>query len=195
MKTIDLTGHRYGRWTVLRRVKGPKWLCRCECGSERQVLISNLRSGGSTQCKSCSLSTHGRIRSGGDRTYGTWRAMRTRCQAKSGRMYQNYAARGIGCCERWNDFQAFLEDMGEAPDGMTLGRINNDQGYSPDNCRWESTMEQARNKRTNVMLTHKGRTMCLTDWAAEMGIVPNSLKKRLKLGWTMDECVAGKRSE
>lgn len=85
--------------------------------------------------------------------------------------------------------------MGEAPDGMTLGRINNDQGYSPDNCRWESTMEQARNKRTNVMLTHKGRTMCLTDWAAEMGIVPNSLKKRLKLGWTMDECVAGKRSE
>lgn len=81
-------------------------------------------------------------------TYQTWRAMRGRCLDPKNGHFPNYGGRGVKICARWRaSFEAFLADMGERPDGLTLDRINNDGNYEPDNCRWATPKEQAENSR------------------------------------------------
>ena len=79
--------------------------------------------------------------------YRVWTGMRARCYQPNSSSYPNYGARGITVCERWDDFNTFIADMGERPDGCSLDRINNNEGYSPDNCRWASRIQQNRNRR------------------------------------------------
>lgn len=82
---------------------------------------------------------------------------------------------------RWvESFENFLADMGERPKGKTLDRIDNTKGYFKDNCRWATQSEQNRNKSTNVILTYQGKTMCAIDWAKEIGIHRDTIRKRLK---------------
>ena len=88
---------------------------------------------------------------GGNKThplYPTWQAMRDRCNNKNHKSYASYGGRGVKVCREWEvSFQAFLRDMGERPDGMTLDRRNNDGNYEPSNCRWATPITQARNRR------------------------------------------------
>lgn len=110
--------------------------------------------------------------------------MLQRCRDKGCKNYPNYGARGIKVCDRWkNDFYAFATDMGPKPERGTIERINNDGNYEPSNCRWATTWEQTRNYRRNVKLTYQGRTQCVTDWAAELGVGRSLILSRLKMGW------------
>jgi hypothetical protein len=159
MRVIDLTGHRFGRLTVLHR--DPKsiggqatWVCHCDCGNEPTVDGCVLRRGESTSCgcyrrewSSIQHSTHGRSKS---RTYNIWLAMRSRCFKPYAVNFARYGGRGITVCERWSSsFQAFLDDMGECPPGLTLDRFPNNKGnYEPGNCRWATYLEQAANRDT-----------------------------------------------
>lgn len=157
---IDLTGQKFGRWTVISASgekakvnRSAKWLCRCECGNERNINGSSLRSGRSSSC-GCfhnekvkeSFTKHGKYKTP---EYEVWRAMKQRCLNPSQPYYPYYGGRGITICKRWLDsFENFIADMGPRPTSKhSIDRKNNNLGYSPDNCRWATASQQNANKR------------------------------------------------
>ena len=81
------------------------------------------------------------------RAYMSWNQLKQRCNNENNKSYINYGGRGIGYCDSWESFDAFLADMGERPEGHTLGRIDNDGDYTPENCRWETPQQQSENRR------------------------------------------------
>ncbi len=157
---IDMTGETFGRYTVLAyegKTKDRKslWRCKCECGNVRVVLGKHLRSGHTASC-GCyakdrireTKTIHGhKTKGGASRTYLSWRCMHKRCSDPTWHAFEHYGGRGIRVCDRWADFSAFLDDMGERPEGRTLDRIDTDGDYAPANCRWASHSEQVRNRR------------------------------------------------
>lgn len=120
------------------------------------------------------------------RMYQSWQDMKQRCTNPNNHNYKHYGARGISFCDRWSNFDAFREDMGQMPDGMTLDRIDNDKGYSKDNCRWASVDDQRKNQRRYQKYTVNGETMIVSDWAKRLGMHHASLQSRLKYGWPVD---------
>jgi hypothetical protein len=156
-----MLGLTFGRLTVVERAENyrrlAQWLCECECGGSAVVRGSSLRSGQTRSCGCLALEhtrsiqrepTHGHTRGGLKHPlYAAWAAMRQRCQNPAHHGYANYGGRGITVCERWRDFGAFLADMGERPEGLTLDRIDNDGNYEPGNCRWATALEQRHNQR------------------------------------------------
>lgn len=112
------------------------------------------------------------------RTYRIWAALKTRCLNSRNKDFGHYGGRGITVCEKWLKFEGFLEDMGEAPDGLTIDRFPDmDGNYEPGNCRWASMKEQNQNRRTSIMLTHAGETKCLTAWAEELAVPVYRLRR------------------
>lgn len=161
MKTIDLTGNRYGNLTVIRKVesqqhpggkKSATWECRCDCGKIINVIGCNLKSGHSKSCgcKERPARTHGDGRKKKARLYVIWSNMRQRCSDKNLNSYKNYGGRGIRVCKEWKDsYQAFKDwalSNGYS-DSLTLDRIDNDGDYTPENCRWTTMLIQRHNQR------------------------------------------------
>lgn len=184
-KPLDLTGRRFGLYIALRKDSQgthPKWECRCDCGNVRLVFATNLLSGSSTSC-GCSKDQHGRSKT---MLYRAWKGMRERCEQASHPKYPRYGGRGIVVCERWKDFRNFLADMGERPEGMTLGRVDNDGPYSPANCRWETAGQQQNNRSDNRFITWNERTMTLSQWAVTLGLKRELIKDRLDRGWSVE---------
>lgn len=154
---ISLTGNRYGRLLVVEHA-GPRtlpsgrvkhyWLCRCECGTEKEIVGDSLKRGLTRSC-GC---LHREIASperqmSNHPEYRSYRSMLSRCCIPSAAGYEYYGGRGIEVCERWKEsFWNFLEDMGERPEGMTLDRLDADGNYEPGNCQWACKRTQARNQ-------------------------------------------------
>ena len=155
----DLSGQKFYRWSVLRR--GPnsssghaRYFCRCDCGNELLVFSVNLTRGLTKGCIKCARKQtdryHGMSES---KTYSVYIQMIERCHNPSHNYYKYYGERGIKVCERWQDkFKNFLEDMGEAPKDLSIDRIDNEKGYSKENCKWSTRKEQQRNRRNSIQI-------------------------------------------
>lgn len=123
--------------------------------------------------------------------YRSWDAMKQRVTNPHDKKYPSYGGRGIDMDPRWKKFVAFLTDMGQPPTGTTLGRIENNQGYWPSNCRWETLLQQANNTRRNHLISARGKTQTLAQWAREVGISANVLKSRITAsGWDSERTVS-----
>ena len=202
---VDLTGQRFGRLVVLMQSfdkpnERPRWLCQCDCGNQKIVAGSSLRGGLTTSCgckrveRAKALAkahiTHGQTKT---RMYTIWFDMKCRCHKESAPDFSRYGGRGIKVCEEWlNDFQVFY-DWAMANgyrDDLTLDRIDNNKGYSPDNCRWADAETQNNNTRRNFYITYNGETLSLAQCARKYGIKQNTLHSRLtKYGWSVERAL------
>jgi hypothetical protein len=162
-KRIDITGHQYGKLTILAFagvVNGKTlWKARCECGTEKAVRSNGVRRGLIVSCgchknelarqRGVACAKHGCARHNGEAnpTYTTWVAMLARTTNAARHNFKYYGGRGIAVCERWKSFENFLADMGERPAGTTLDRIDVNGNYEPGNCRWADAKTQIANRR------------------------------------------------
>lgn len=118
-----------------------------------------------------------------DPCYHLWLGMRQRCFNPKSKAYPRYGGRGVTICEAWGDYAVFRKDVGEPPEhGMTLERIDNNGNYEPGNVRWATRKEQANNRATNVVLTWKGKSMTLKQWAEHLGWKYGLIASRWKKG-------------
>lgn len=187
MDAKELTGDKFGRLFVLGRAPrtGGRilWHCLCECGAKKITDSKSLRTGKTSSC-GCARKLHGQSNSP---LHKVWISMRERCSNPKSRSYKHYGARGIKVCERWNDFELFLSDMGPRPPNHSIERNDNDGHYEPLNCRWATQAEQTSNTTRSRHLTAGGKTMTLAQWARQLDSSSTAILNRLKLGWTAEQ--------
>lgn len=182
----DLTGKQFGKLTVIcfdgRNDYGcVLWKCVCECGSTTSVVTPSLKRGLTRSCgclrRIAYRKTHGKSETA---EYRIWSHIIGRCENKNDQSYPGYGGRGIKICERWRtSFENFLADMKCRPsDKHSIERKDNDGNYCPENCKWGTASEQARNKRGFRKLTHNGETMTLLAWSERTGIPLATIKWR-----------------
>jgi hypothetical protein len=185
---------RFEHCTALKYVKRGKWLCKCDCGKEFLATGNQLNSG---RTKSCGCAKKERFKrmilkhgQGHTRLNNIWHHMKQRCNNPNSFEFYLYGGRGITVCEEWNnDFEAFSNwalGNGYSPE-LSIDRIDNSKGYSPDNCRWVDNVTQCRNRRSNHLLTFNGQTKTMKEWSEETGVDYPTLQARInELGWSVE---------
>lgn len=199
----DLRGLTFGGLTVLSehsrsRHNSVRWLCICVCQKQHIADAQAIRSG---QVKSCgclkgqfiskSKLRHGcAVSNNWTRAYKSWACMMSRCKYKTKHKLVRY--NGVQVCRRWWKFERFLDDMGEPPsEHHSLDRFPNNAGnYEPGNCRWATPTEQARNTRRNRLITFRGETLCVSEWAEKLQINSKSIHSRLEDGWSDQDAIS-----
>lgn len=200
---IDLTGAKFERLTVIKRVANDKdnravWLCKCECGKEKSVRGKDLRRG---QVKSCGCwSKEKRIEarrkhgSSETRLYSIWSDMKKRCYNENSSSYKNYGARGIKLCDEWvANFDLFekwsLKNGYE--DELTIDRIDNNEDYKPSNCRWVTRKVQCNNRRNTVYVNIYGEDLTISEVAEKYKVSKSTVKGRYYKGIRGSALIAG----
>ena len=172
---IDRTGQRFGRWLVLERtsqVKNVRWVCKCDCGTVRDIRASDLQSGKTNSCGCIQVDRKGKTIVGlNKREYHSWSGMKQRCYYAKHIEFHRYGGRGITVCAEWlTDFSAFLRDMGSCPAGHSIERNDNEKPYCKENCKWATRIEQMSNTSKNVIVEHEGQSMTLKQLSQKLGL-------------------------
>lgn len=175
----DLTGQKFGRLTVIglddsKQTRKTYWICQCDCGNIKSIRSDALLMHRTVSCgcwhnevSSKNVRRNHTHKQSGTRLYKIWQGMKGRCSNPTNTSYKNYGGRGITVCEEWqNSFERFYEwacNNGYSDD-LTIDRANNNKGYSPDNCRWRTSKDQCRNRRSNVVLRIGNTAKSLIEW-------------------------------
>ena len=194
---LNLIGQRFGRLLVISEAGSDKhqkikWLCRCDCSVEKVVRGSSLRIG---ETKSCGClnrelsternSTHGLCKTP---DFHAWAAAKSRCTNPNNKNWVDYGGRGIEF--RLPDFETFLSHIGPKPSkAHTLDRIDNNGHYEIGNIRWALKKPQARNRRSNHMITYQDKTLCIAEWAEKLGLKRHLIYTRLARGWSVEKAL------
>lgn len=213
----EMIGKKFGRLTVIEQMediinvdsKGRTHRrkmvkCLCDCGNETIVRYDVLlgtrhhtRSCGCLQRERASQALKGLNKpvygDSRERLHNIWYLIIDRCRNPESPCYDRYGGRGIDICDEWADgidgyfrFKEWALANGYSKD-LSVDRINNNSGYSPENCRWATREEQGNNKCNNRMIEHDGKTMTISQWARELGVPMKNLHNRIvNLGWDID---------
>lgn len=208
-KLKDLTGKRFGEWTVIKRIENyttpsgntfTQWLCQCNCGSEpRGVLANTLLSGKSTSCGCVQkniaatfckshFSTHKESKT---RLYKIWAGIRKRCTNPHAYNYKDYGGRGITICDEWDNFECFMKWSIENGynDELSIDRIDVNGNYTPNNCRWVTRVVQANNRRGTIFYEINGISMSLADWIRKYNLNYKRTYKQIKAGKALEDII------
>lgn len=185
----NLTGMIFGLLTAISYIGDFKWLCQCSCpkGNTKEVKADHLKEGKVKSCGCLRLPKDTKCKT---QEYKIWKEMRQRCYNPNRPQYKDYGGRGIRVCERWNDYDNFISDMGPRPGPeYSIDRIDVNEDYTPENCRWATKTEQNNNKRNNRLLTYDEKTQTLAEWSKETGIVTDTIDTRLRSGWDIEKAL------
>lgn len=198
----DLIGKKFGRWTVIRYSHKDKnrikyYICKCECGIERAVNKANLIKGKSQSC-GCLNHEQTSIRckkynKDEKKLLKVFNSIRARCFNPKHNAYCNYGARGITIYSEWLKNPILFVKWAIAngyEEGLSVDRIDNDKGYTPENCHFADAKVQSRNRRSNLKYYYKGKTLCLSEWAEKLNISYPMLWQRIrKYGWSFETAI------
>lgn len=200
----DYTGIKSGKLTVIGfDHKTPTnhiyVKCHCECGNDVVVRASSILRQTTKSC-GCYAKEKSKIKATkhgmfGTRLYNIWAGMKRRCYDPNVETYRFYGAKGINFCDEWKSFDAFYEWSKKTGynDSLTLDRIDSKGNYCPENCRWVSGLDQARNRKNNKKVTYNGLTLCLSEWAEKFNINYETLLSRLHRGYSFEEAINHKK--
>lgn len=194
-------GKKINRLQILDAVydyssKRTYFLCKCDCGNSKKIESYSVKKGLSKSC-GCLLKeiisqcnkTHGLSKTS---EYKIWKNMKNRCYRTSSKGYKHYGGRGITVCKRWlKSFQLFISDVGKRPSPKhSLGRLDNNKGYKPSNCEWQTDTEQANNKTTSHFITFEDKTLTVKQFSKEKGIAYQTLLQRLnRFHWPIEKAL------
>lgn len=197
LKRLDLEGKRFGSLEVVsfsRMKRGHSaWMCRCDCGTVKEILGSKLIAG---EVKSCGCKHYEPSTKHGQSDtvlYAIWRTMKSRCMNPNSEKYPRYGGRGIKVCDEWvDDFKAFSEwaTANGYRKGLSIDRINNDGNYEPSNCRWSTPKEQANNTSRNLKYYYNGSMQTVLELSKIAVVDERLLRNRLYKGWSVDRAIS-----
>jgi hypothetical protein len=204
MKIIpsEYIGKRFNKWVILEYAgmnvyKSRMFICQCDCGNIKTTSIASLLNGKSRSCGCIRIelfkqraTTHGLHKRHG--LYLTWCSMINRCENPNNRRFEHYGAKGISVCKEWRtDYKSFYDwsiSNGWAK-GLSIERIENNKGYSPENCKWTPRGEQSYNKTNVPLIEHNGKKLCAQHWGKELNIPVYRIKKGLNDGKTIQQII------
>ena len=190
-------GDKFSRLIIIKEVekrnKARFFLCKCDCGTEKVIRMVQLTTGGTKSC-GCYKRDHlinENYKHGHSRTklYKVWTSIKQRCLNKKAQAYEHYGARRITIAKEWLDFEIFRKwalNNGYKR-GLSIDRIDVNGNYEPFNCRWATIKEQSNNRRTNHIVEWNGKSKTLKEWSETLNINYNTLRKRFRIGWSVDE--------
>lgn len=197
---VNIIGKKFGRLTVLEYSHNVGYtrffLCQCDCGKKKTVAKNNLTTGKQVSCgclRAERLGNLNRLPEGYLRLGKIFHAMKYRCYDPRSNRYPRYGGRGITICDEWlNDMDTFRSwaIQNGYRDGLSIDRINNDEGYCPENCRWVDKSDQLSNFSRNVIVEFNGKSQTIAQWGKELGIPRSTLHNRLRVhGWSVERAL------
>lgn len=210
-KFENLVGKEFNRLKVIEYVgktnhRVSVYICQCVCGQKVTVRADRLKAGivKSCGCLQREIATAMQMKHGGSdtRLYVVYKDILSRCSNPNSPKFKNYGGRGIDICEKWRNSFAEFRDWAyangydeNAPKGQcTIDRIDNNKGYSPDNCRWLTLKEQNNNRGNNIKFEINDKIFTLAQLAEMYGFSYSTLYSRVKKGWGIQKALSTPKS-